>query len=70
MTFANPGAGAFALKPGESTTVVLKPRPGKEFTPEQVKQAIAAKDAAIVVTATANGIVVGGMSYELTLSQG
>ncbi len=67
MTFANPGAGAFALKPGEATTIVLKPVAGKEFAAADVKKALDARDATIHVTAVSNGIVVGGMSYELTV---
>jgi zinc metalloprotease ZmpB len=60
--FDNPGAGAFALKAGEAKAVVLRLRPGKEFTPEDVAKA---KDSVIRVEASANGIPVGGMTYTL-----
>jgi len=62
MSFANPGAGAFTLKPGEAKTVVLQLDPGKEFSAENVREA---KDAMIHIETFANGILVGGMSYEL-----
>jgi zinc metalloprotease ZmpB len=63
VTFANPGAGAFALKAGESKPVVLKLKPGKTFTASDVKKA--GRDAVIHIEASANGIPVGGMSYQL-----
>jgi hypothetical protein len=47
--------------------VILKLIPGTEFTAEETKKAITNGDATIHVIASANGIVVGGMSYELTL---
>ena len=62
----NPGAGAFALKSGEVKGVVLRFRVGKEFTAQDVIKAKA--DAVIQVTATADGIIVGGMSYTLDAS--
>ena len=66
-TFANPGAEAFSLKSAETKPVIFKLIPGTEFTAEETKKAIANGDATIHVIASANGIVVGGMSYELTL---
>ena len=62
VTFANPGTGAFHLKAAEAKTVVLKLKPGKDFTAEVVRKA---KDAVIHIEAYANGILVGGMSYQL-----
>jgi len=62
VTFANPGAGAFHLRVAETKTVVLKLKPGKDFTAEAVRKA---KDAVIHIEAYANGILVGGMSYQL-----
>ena len=59
----NPGAGAFSLKSGETKNVVLRFRPGKEFTPQDVAKAGA--DTVIEVVAAADGIVVGGMGYTL-----
>jgi hypothetical protein len=58
--FDNPGAGAFKLAPGESKSVVLRLKPGKEFAAKDVT-----KGAMIRVEAYANGILVGGMSYTL-----
>ncbi len=60
--FDNPGAGAFALRPGESKTVTLRLKPGKEFTAADVARE---KNAQIRVEAYANGILVGGMTYLL-----
>jgi len=60
--FDNPGGGAFALRAGESKTVALRLKPGKEFSADDVK---AARDAEIRVEAYANGILVGGMTYTL-----
>ena len=62
VTFANPGAGAFHLRVAETKTVVLKLKPGKDFTAEAVRKA---KDAVIHIEAYANGILVGGISYQL-----
>src|SRR5262249_6251997 len=62
VTFANPGAGAFSLKPAETKSIVLKLQPGQEFTAEDVSKA---KDAVIQIQGIANGIVIGGMSYQL-----
>ena len=59
----NPGAGAFGLKSGEVKEVVLRFKPGKDFTARDVVGAKA--DARIQVVATADGIVVGGMTYVL-----
>ncbi|MCX6631386.1 MAG: hypothetical protein NTW28_27550 [Candidatus Solibacter sp.] len=66
-TLANPGAEAFSLKSAESKPVVLKLVPGTTFTAAETRKAIKASDATIHVIASANGIVVGGMSYELTV---
>lgn len=60
--FDNPGAGAFALRPGESKSVTLRLKPGKEFTAGDVAKE---KGARIRVEAYANGILVGGMTYLL-----
>ncbi len=62
VTFANPGASAFTLKAAEAKTVVLKLKPGKDFTADDVRKA---KDPVIHIEAYANGILVGGMSYRL-----
>jgi zinc metalloprotease ZmpB len=62
VTFANPGAGAFTLNAGEAKTVVLNLNPGSQPIAEV---AIKAKAAIIEVKTFANGILVGGMSYQL-----
>src|SRR5262249_13796593 len=55
VTFANPGAGAFALKAAETKTVVLQLQPGKEFTADDVRKA---QDAVIHIEAYAYGVMV------------
>jgi hypothetical protein len=60
--FANTGEGAFSLKPDESKTIALNIKTGKEFSAAQVRKS---KDAVIHIQARANGILVGGMSYQL-----
>lgn len=63
VTYDNPGAGAFALRPGEAKVIVLRLKAGKEFTADDV---LKAEDSAVIhVEAYANGILVGGMSYTL-----
>ncbi len=62
VTFDNPGAGAFSLKSGETKPVVVRFSAKKDFTAKDVSSA---KDAVIHIRAIANGVVVGGMSYEL-----
>ena len=62
VAFENPGADAFALKSGEAKAVVLKLKPGKTFPAKDVKSA---RDKTIRLEAYANGILVGGMSYQL-----
>jgi hypothetical protein len=62
VTFDNPGSGAFSMKPGESKPIVVRLSAGKEFSSKDVG---AAKNPVIHIRAVANGIVVGGMSYEL-----
>ena len=62
VVLENPGADAFALKAGEAKPVVLRLKPGKTFAAKAVK---AAKDKTIRLEAYADGILVGGMSYQL-----
>ena len=63
VMFDNPGTNAFKLKSAEVKVVVLRFKPGKDFTRKDVVNA--KSDTAIQVVATADGIVVGGMSYTL-----
>ena len=60
--FDNPGGGAFTLAPGQSREIVVKLRPGADFSADDVATA---EDPAIHVEVLANGILVGGMSYQL-----
>jgi hypothetical protein len=62
VALENPGADAFALTAGEAKPVVLRLKPGKTFKAKDVKDA---RDKTIRLEAYANGILVGGMSYQL-----
>lgn len=62
LEFTNRGGAAFTLESGESREIVMRLVPGKEFGPDDVR---AVSDRTITVAARADGILVGGMSYEL-----
>jgi zinc metalloprotease ZmpB len=62
VTFENAGGGAFALKAGEAKSIAVSLKQGKDFTVKDVK---ASRDKTIHIEAYANGILVGGMSYQL-----
>ncbi|HEY3528833.1 MAG TPA: hypothetical protein VGK78_06760 [Nocardioides sp.] len=62
LLFTNRGGDAFELKPGESREVHMRLVPGQEFGPQDVE---AAEQRTIQVAARVNGILVGGMSYQL-----
>jgi zinc metalloprotease ZmpB len=62
LEFSNPGGRAFALSPGESRTIVMRLHAGAPFDAQDVAKA---PDRAIHVFGHADGILVGGMSYEL-----
>jgi hypothetical protein len=66
VAFANPGEGTFNLQAGEATSVTVKLVPGANFTADDVRNA---NNPTIHIVARANGIVVGGMSYELDPAQ-
>jgi len=57
---------AFSLASGNRWEVAVALRPGKEFTREDVLQA--GKDVAIRVYVYADGMIIGGMTYELDAS--
>jgi hypothetical protein len=63
-TFTNPGGGAFALQPGESKQISLGLVQGKEFTAAELKK-LKPADRTIHVETRVDGILTGGMSYEL-----
>lgn len=52
----------FVLKPGEKRKIVLDVKPGRTFSRKQVETA---RDRAISVQLFANGILLGGMTYQL-----
>lgn len=62
LDFTNRGGKAFKLEPGQSLEVVMRLNRGAEFTPADVAKA---EQKTIQVAARANGILIGGMSYEL-----
>jgi hypothetical protein len=62
LDFVNRGGGAFTLQPGESREAIMRLTPGADFTAADVA---AAGDPVIRVAARADGILVGGMTYQV-----
>jgi hypothetical protein len=62
VEFTNAGGSAFPLAPGASTYVVMRLRPGSEFTTADVQRAA---NPVIRIEAYADDILVGGMSYAI-----
>ena len=62
IAFANAGADAFALEPGGGREVIMRLRPGRQFSGNEIRKA---KNRTIEIEAYADGILVGGMSYPL-----
>ncbi|HEY4323532.1 MAG TPA: hypothetical protein VGN20_06085 [Mucilaginibacter sp.] len=63
LSFATAGGSKFNLKPGIKKEILLSINEGKEFTKDNVLQN--AHDSIITVTAYADGIIIGGMSYQV-----
>jgi hypothetical protein len=61
--FVNPGGGAFTLPTRGSREVLLRLKPGSDFSPSDVP--LAGPGARIVVRLIVNGIPIGGMSYTI-----
>lgn len=64
MSFVSAGGGSFSLEPGQSKEILLSLRPGREISAADVKAA-RPEDRVIHVEAQADGIVIGGLSYQL-----
>jgi hypothetical protein len=62
LQVTSPGGQAFWLKAGASRDVVMRLKAGKKFTARQVR---AARNRDIHVEVSADGILVGGMTYTL-----
>jgi hypothetical protein len=62
IAFANAGTDAFALEPGGWRDVIMKLRPGRKFSNDEIREA---KNRTIEIETYADGILVGGMSYPL-----
>jgi zinc metalloprotease ZmpB len=62
LIFDNTDGQAFSLAPGEYREISLRLKPGADVTAQDVEQI---KDRMIHLYTIANGILVGGMSYEL-----
>lgn len=62
FAFDNPGGRAFSLAPGQIREIVLRLKAGGNFSPQDVEQT---QDRSIHFETFADGILVGGMSYEL-----
>ncbi|HEV7402261.1 MAG TPA: hypothetical protein VGO11_05010 [Chthoniobacteraceae bacterium] len=63
LEFTNPGGGLLRLGSGATKEINLSLTPGEKFTPQEIAKA---KDAAIIVEAYADGILVGGMTFPLS----
>jgi len=61
FAFVNPGGSSFTLAPRGSREVLLRLKPGSDFSPSDVPRM--GPGARIVVRTIVNGIPVGGMSY-------
>jgi hypothetical protein len=62
LEFTNPGGGALKMRPGESKEIAMHLVGGKAFTAAELAKV---KDGTIRIQAYANGILVGGMTYEV-----
>ena len=62
LEFTNPGGGLLKMLPGETKEITMRLNPGDKFTPDEIAKS---RDAAIIIEAYANGILVGGMTYPL-----
>jgi hypothetical protein len=62
LAFTNRGGTTFKLQPGEGQQVQMHLEKGRDFTADDVEQA---NDRMIRVVARADGILIGGMSYQL-----
>ena len=63
LEFANKGGATPKLAAGKSIPIAMTLVPGEPFTPADLRRE---KSPAIRIVAYANGIIVGGMTYELT----
>ena len=62
LDFRSRGGATFKLEPGESREVVMAMTKGNDFTADDVEQAT---NRSIQVAARADGILIGGMTYQL-----
>ena len=66
LQFTNAGEGLLKMRPGETKEITMRLTPGQEVTPAEIAKS---KDAAIVIEAYANGILVGGMTFPLDVGR-
>ena len=64
LVFTNAGGRAFSLEPGASKKVVMSLKEGREFTRSDI-EALPAAERQLHVETRLDGILVGGMTYEL-----
>jgi zinc metalloprotease ZmpB len=67
LEFTNPGGAKPKLGAGKTTMISMKLVPGEPFTAADLARE---KNPAIRIEAYANGIIVGGMTYELAAKRG
>ena len=66
LQFTNAGEGLLKMRPGETKEITMRLTPGQDVTPAEIAKS---KDAAIVIEAYANGILVGGMTFPLDVGR-
>jgi hypothetical protein len=62
LDITSKGGSAFTLRPGDSREVLMSLAKGKDFTADDVEKA---EDRSIQVAARADGILIGGMTYQM-----
>jgi zinc metalloprotease ZmpB len=62
LDITSKGGSAFTLRPGDSREILMSLAKGKDFTADDVERA---EDRSIQVAARADGILIGGMTYQM-----
>jgi hypothetical protein len=67
LEFTNKGAGVLKLGPGKTASISMRLVPGKEFTAQEMAKEM---NPVIRIEAYANGILIGGMTYDVAPAKG